>query len=283
MGQSLTYDHCKAPAEPLGPGWVDLSLLYSAAAKAADAGLIAPLASLKRTRTFLYRGTADKVYLDGAVNKTADFFSSYAANPHSQVAFVANIPSGHCTPTVDPAVPRSSCGSGAGGPPAVQNCGFDGAKAALAHLYAPAALMPPATPGCNAACAAHVVAFDQRALEPPGVAPTWLGPVGYALVPPACAAGGACRLHVALHGCGMSVNARAMNLSYVLHAGFSSWGLANDIVVIFPQGGNDTTAPTGQMRSGCFDSYGHTGEDYAYRAGPQMATVRNIIAAVAGW
>ena len=280
--ETLVYDHCKAPAEPQGPGWVVPSMLVAAARDAAAAGAVAPLAPLARQRTFAYRGSLDRVYLDGAVNKTVDVFAAFAADARAQIKFVTSVASGHCTPTIDPAVPTSSCGNGKGGPPAVENCGYDGAGEALQHLYEGALKTPP-SPGCDSACAARVMSFNQTAYEPGGGRPTWLGATGFALIPPACAKGSPCRLHIALHGCGMSTNSKAMNLSYVLHAGFSSWGLENDIVVLYPQGGVDVNAPTGQMRSGCFDSYGHTGADYAYKSGTQMSTVRNLIHAVAGW
>ena len=282
---TLVYDHCKNRGAGVPPAFLDVGTLAGEAVAAARAGLIAPLSGLSALRTFLYRGTEDSCYLDGSVNFTADFFRAFAAQPAEQVLFVADVPSGHCTPTVDPFVPVSSCVSGRGAPPGMENCGFDGAGAAFAHLYA--GIVPPASHECGAACAARVIAFNQT-LYATGV---WAGlsSVGYAYVPVQCGAGAPCRLHVALHGCGMSVWSPAMNSSYVLHAGFNPYADANDIVVIYPQGGafleqNDTrAAPTPMIGAGCFDGYGQTSPDFAWRTSPQMATIRAMVAAVAGF
>jgi len=114
---TVLYDHCKSRGPGALPLYLDVPTLAGAAAAAARADLIAPLAGLSAMRTYLYRGALDSCYLDGAVNFTAAFFSAFAADPASQVVFVANVPSGHCTPTIDPWVPRASCGHGAGAPP----------------------------------------------------------------------------------------------------------------------------------------------------------------------
>jgi hypothetical protein len=37
------------------------------------------------------------------------------------------------------------------------------------------------------------------------------------------------------------------------------------------------------LQGGCFDGYGQTGTGYATRIGPQMAAIRNMIAAIAGF
>ena len=71
-----------------------------------------------------------------------------------------------------------------------------------------------------------------------------------------------------------------MNASFVLHAGFNPWAEANNIVVLYPQGGgfleqNEARdAPTPQLGAGCFDSYGQTSPDFAWRTSPQMASIR---------
>jgi poly(3-hydroxybutyrate) depolymerase len=280
---TVLYDHCKSRGKGVPPAYLDLPTLVGAATAAARAQLVAPLAGLAGLRTYLYRGQKDVAYLDGSVNFTASFFLHFAADAR-QVAFVADVPSGHCTPTVDPWVPASSCGSGAGGPPAVENCGYDGAGAAFAHMYG-GALAPPPSHACGADCAARVISFHQSLYQ----AGAWSGlsSLGYAYVPAACAGGAACRLHVALHGCGMSVWAPAMNMSYVLHAGFNPWAEANGVVVLYPQGGGfaerRAAAPTGQLAGGCFDGYGQTSPDYAWRTSPQMAPSRAMVAALAGF
>jgi hypothetical protein len=300
-GATLLYDHCKQPAEPEGPGWVDVSLLLDGVRAAAASGRVPPLSNLQDARVFLYRGTLDTVYLNGSVNKTRDFFAGLVADPTSQLAFEASIPSVHCMPTNDPWLPTDTCGKSnlPGRPPAMCNCGYDGAGAALQHFYE-GTLTPPA-PGA-VSDPANVVVFNQTAywaVEEAGAAASFapglvpavfsgLASTGYAYIPPSCMAGSPCRLHLAFHGCGMGAPFPTMNTSFVLHTGFNVWADANDLVILYPQGGgykelNDTQdAPSGQISGGCWDGYGQTGADYAFAAGPQVVTVRNMITALAG-
>ncbi len=97
-----------------------------------------------------------------------------------------------------------------------------------------------------------------------------LADTGYVYIPAACnpalslsssppsSSASPCRLHVAMHGCGMSSSFASMNTSFALHAGYAPWADANGIVVLFPQGGyfhehGLSTAPSAQIGSGCYD------------------------------
>ena len=82
------------------------------------------------------------------------------------------------------------------------------------------------------------------------------GRVGYLYTPAACQNGAApCRLHIALHGCGMSASNTAMNMSFVMHTGLNAWAEVNNLVVLYPQQGGfidyNITAPTGQLGGAC--------------------------------
>jgi hypothetical protein len=125
------------------------------------------------------------------------------------------------------------------------NCGYDGAGEALRHMYGPSvALTPPASPACDAACAARLVSFDQTRYFAADWAGRELSSLGWLYVPSACSASGGgggggapCKLHISLHGCGMSVWSAAMGANYTRHSGFNVWGEANNIVRIGPDGG----------------------------------------------
>lgn len=274
-GFTVGYDHCKTPAEPNGPGWVNVSQLAERVVLYAANGSLASLPAIARLRAYLYRGSRDPVYLDGSVNNTAALFAALGAN----VAFVADVPSGHCIPTVDPWVPPSTCGSVtiAG----LQNCGYDGAGALLRHVYGgglkPAAGLSPIL--------SQLYAFNQTQYFPqrwPALATT-----GYAYVPTACMSGTAlCSLHVLIHGCGQCALWPGVNVSMALHAGYAPYADANNMVLLFPQSGGylerNGSAPSAQLGGCCWDGYGQVGADFDLRSGPQMTTVRAIIAAVAG-
>ena len=76
-------------------------------------------------------------------------------------------------------------------------------------------------------------------------------------------------------------------MQYVLHAGFNPWAEANNVVVLYPQGGGyiekGQAAPTPQLAAGCLDGYGQTSPDFAWRSGPQLASIRAMVSAVAGF
>jgi hypothetical protein len=128
---TLLYDHCKAK-----PNVTQLPKLVAFAQAAEAAGDIPPLSNLADDSVFLYRGTVDEIYKDGCVNATAGLFEALGV-PSAHVYLNAAVPSAHCWPTADVAVPPSSCGqqNSPGAPPAMENCGFDGAGAALQYLF----------------------------------------------------------------------------------------------------------------------------------------------------
>jgi hypothetical protein len=289
-GSTLSYDHCKMDAAKQPPVLVNPGVLVSAAINASLNGLIPPTSHLARSRTLCFRGDEDVVYLPGSVNKTCDFFRAFA-DSDEQVKMVVGWPMQHALPTIDPALNASSCG-GKGLPnfPAMANCGYDGAGESLAHMLGPkVTLTPPPSHACDAQCASRLVAFDQTLYTPPGWQGRELSSVGWLYVPTGCSGGDArgCKLHISLHGCGMSMWG-GMGLNYITHSGYNPWGEANNISILYVQGGgfierNQTSqAPAAQIGAGCFDGYGQTRADYAFTTGPQIATIRNMILALTG-
>jgi poly(3-hydroxybutyrate) depolymerase len=98
---------------------------------------------------------------------------------------------------------------------------------------------------------------------------------GLAYVPAACAAGGGCRLHVALHGCAQG--REAVGDVFATRAGYNGWAEANRIVVLYPQASATLTNP-----QGCWDWYGYDDESYHLKAGRQMAALKGMMDRVAG-
>ena len=279
-GMTLAIDHCKQqPNLTAAPGAIAKLASYARAAEAA--GDIPPLASLAFSNVFLFRGTLDTGVRDGCVNATMQTFAALGV-PTSHMLFNSNVPAAHCWPTADAAVPASSCGGGRGGPPWMENCGFDGAGAALQQLYG-GSLTPPQN--LSAFDPGNLLMFYQFHYEQDT---PWAGQgkQGWLYRPQRCQQGHPCTLHVALHGCGMSASNPSMGMSFVMHTGLNSWADANDIVVLYPQQGGfrdyNLTAPTAQLGAACFDGYGQTGVDYAQFTSPQMLAIRNMISAMRG-
>lgn len=121
--------------------------------------------------------------------------------------------------------------------------------------------------------------------------------VGYVYIPPRCEDGKTlCKLHLALHGCEMSV--ANIGFDFVAKAGYNAWADANDMVILFPQVLTNTLNP-----KGCWDwcvarvaapsltlpfspsprrlhRWGYTGTDYASNVGVQPATMKAMVDAL---
>ena len=109
-----------------------------------------------------------------------------------------------------------------------------------------------------------MVAFDQTPHAPPGSS---LADEGYVYVPRACAEGASCKVHVALHG---RQYAGAVGDAYYAHAGYNEWADSNRIIVLYPQ---TTALPPGNP-NGCWDWFGYTGINFAWKSGVQMRAIK---------
>lgn len=88
-----------------------------------------------------------------------------------------------------------------------------------------------------------------------------------------CSLRAGCSLHVSFHGCEQTIN--DIDQQFVLDTGYNQWAAVNNIIVLYPQ----VTRGIGNPK-GCFDWWGYTTSDYVVQDGPQMAAVRNMVAAM---
>lgn len=108
---------------------------------------------------------------------------------------------------------------------------------------------------------------------------------GFLFVPRSCAAGAACRVHIAFHGCGQQID--KIGDAFARKAGFNEWADANHIVVLYPQA-RDTHVPVGLPINpdGCWDWWGYndflfeSAGHYATRDGRQISAVWNMVTAL---
>jgi poly(3-hydroxybutyrate) depolymerase len=117
----------------------------------------------------------------------------------------------------------------------------------------------------------HLVSFDQRSFAP--VAATGMASTAYLYVPHSCeAAGTRCKVHVALHGCLQSAD--SVGDKFVADTGYNRWADSNDMLVLYPQVDNAALASN---PNGCWDWWGYTGPDYAYKSSPQMKAIMAML------
>jgi poly(3-hydroxybutyrate) depolymerase len=164
--------------------------------------------------------------------------------------------------------PKRDCDEHA--PPYLIECGFDAAERLLRHLYGPTFVSKPA----DAHASGALVAFDQTEFSDASATRTSLSGVGYAYVPKQCVAG-ACRLHVAFHGCRQHVDNRDDDRAhddFIRDAGYNRWAAANDTVVLYPQ-----LTTSAQNPNACWDFWGYSGLDYYNQKGAQMRAVKAMV------
>ncbi|MFL5255556.1 MAG: hypothetical protein ACJ8AI_22195 [Rhodopila sp.] len=111
-----------------------------------------------------------------------------------------------------------------------------------------------------------------------------MGAKAFVYVPADCAAGAACRVHVALHGCKQSFD--DIGEDFIRHAGYNEWADTNHTIVLYPQ----TTpsfgvAPYAGITNpeACWDWWGYLDKDltadarFLTKDGPQIAALRKMI------
>lgn len=89
---------------------------------------------------------------------------------------------------------------------------------------------------------------------------------GYVYVPSGCKSS-KCQVHVAFHGCQQSVE--AIGTTFVTYNGLNDWAESNNVVVIYPQIAKDLL----KNPQGCWDFWGYTNSNFAYKSGLQMSIV----------
>ncbi len=69
---------------------------------------------------------------------------------------------------------------------------------------------------------------------------------GYIYVPASCAAGKACKFHIAFHKC--LQNMATVSTAFYQSAGYNLWADTNKMIVLYPQ-----TSATAANPGGCWD------------------------------
>lgn len=238
------------------------ALMVTAAKDFAKASLIDPLSNLSRRQVYVFSGTDDSIVRQPAVDATVSFFQQVGVKG-AQLQYVNKMPTGHAVIT-----PSYGNDCAANAAPYISHCsidnnGYDQAQALLQHIYGP--LQPRvATP------AGQIINFNQRTYASTA---TGMADTGYLYVPPSCSAKGAnCKVHVAIHGCKQS--AESVGNQFYTDTGYNNWADSNQLLVLYPQV-NKSVVPSNP--EGCWDWWGYTGANYAYKSGAQMKAIKAMV------
>lgn len=131
----------------------------------------------------------------------------------------------------------------------VVSCTYDGAGKALEWIYGSDVLVG-GRDNNTEALFSLLKPFNQRPYLPSHPS-SYLADEGRIFVPPTCIAKGSnCKLHIFLHGCGVTYSYDV----FTKYSGFNEWAVRNKIIILYPK--MSTSGPTSQLKSGCFDGYG---------------------------
>ncbi len=246
----------------LGPcmkgGEIGVDKLVASAKQAEADGSIDALASLEGDRAWVFHATLDAAMSEEASQATVAFYNEFM--PEDSIQYVGDVEATHGFPTLETG---AACNEMA--EPYLNACNYDAAGNLLAALHgklearvdASGTLQEFAQPGAD----------DATMLEN-----------ALLYVPKACAAGDACGLHVALHGCLQST--AYIGDAFAAGAGYNEWAEANRMIVLYPQVASSKLAPLNPM--GCWDWWGYTEESYATKSGPQIKVIKATMDALAG-
>lgn len=234
---------------------MDVAPLVELAKQAEEKGDIAPLENLAEQPVWVFHGIADNRVNDKVTQASADLYTLLGATPVTEFSIKA----GHGFPTETNGVKCDSTEA-----PFINQCGYDAAGTLLAHLYGELNSKAEAITG-------ELVAINQADFVSANADNT-LADTGYAYVPTSCAAGEACRIHIALHGC--KQNEEAIDKAFIKDTGYNAWADTNNIVVLYPQT-KSSFAPLNP--NACWDWWGYTGAEYQSRDGAQMQHVMNMV------
>jgi len=236
----------------------NLPYLYSVINTWSRNGYIDPTSNMAGSKVYLLSGTLDTIVRQPVMTDLRTMYANYL--PASNIFYKNDLAIEHAMPTD---YFGGICTFNGG--PYVDNCNFDAAGAILTWLYGPL------SPKNVSTLSGSFINFDQ--------APFWgngnptahgMAPTGYAYVPASCAAGQACKLHVALHGC--MQNEATVGSAFYQTAGYNRWADTNNMIVLYPQAIATTANP-----GGCWDWWGSDDLNYPGKSGGQMVALKTMI------
>lgn len=274
---------CSCTGEPslackVGADSADVPALVVATRRFHAGGRIDDPTHLGRQRVLTVVGGKDPLVPTPVTRQLHGYYAAMGL-PATQLKAVTLADAGHTMPTVSYG---GACA--ATDEPYIGKCGFDTAQAILDWIYGPDVAPPRSTPQPQG----RFVAFDQtRYLPATGFFSylwgTGLDKTGWVYIPPACAAGERCRLHVVFHGCKQGQSFLPLRpppggglyngTTFVRNTGYDRWADTNRLVVLFPQ----AVSIPWKNPNGCWDWWGYTDGDYATRDGIQIRSVRAMI------
>ena len=238
-----------ACADPLH---INLPQIYSNTEFASSNGYIDNISNLNTAKVWIFSGKLDTVVKPGVVQKTLAFYQHYTTkgtivsrfDVAAEHAWITNQYGNLCFYL---------------GAPFINDCNLDAAGEILKLFYGP--LKPRVSPVDS-----NLHVFSQG--DYGDIFLAGMLSFGFIYVPKYCVEN-ECPIHISFHGC--LTSAEFIGELYVLHSGLNNWAESNNFIIIYPQLVSSVVNP-----QGCWDFWGYTGSNYAYKNGRQMEIVYRI-------
>ncbi|MBV1852735.1 poly(3-hydroxybutyrate) depolymerase [Catellatospora sp. NEAU-YM18] len=238
--------------------WSDqLATLEADASLWSGYGWIDPISNLSGKPVYVFHGNSDTTVKKSVNDDLVKFYQYFGAS----VQYNSTTSAGHAWVT-----PYGTGGCTVTASPFLNDCGIDPQQAMLGKLLGSVSARN------TGPLSGSLIRFDQSTFATNGWAPGLsMGTSGFAYVPSACAAGQACKLLVALHGCSQGYD--AVGTAFVDRANLAQYADTNRLVVLYPQ-----ATASGVNPYGCWDWWGYLGyTSYPIHGGPQLETIMNMV------
>lgn len=242
---------------------VDVSSLISITDRRAAAGDLDATAALAGQKVWLFSGTRDATVRPAVMDALLKYYQHYV--PAANIAYKndLNAAHAHITDSYGNACTTSSS-------PYINNCGYDGPGALLAHIYAGGGALVPRNTGT---LSGQLIQFDQAEFLPSPAGKS-MDSTGWVYVPDACKKGEPCKVHIALHGCEQSQG--KIGDAYYAHAGYNQWADTNHLIVLYPQAVVSNLSPSNPKA--CWDWWGYNdAATFDTKRGAQMAALKKMV------
>lgn len=221
------------------------------------AGRIDALSNLALGKVFIFGGTLDPTVVPNVVAQNKPFYTRLGV-PEANLRVETSLRDGHAMPLKDSHPFANACGAmnttynHASVSPWMSNCNYDAAGLMLEQFYGTLNARVPLD-----SLRGRFVQFDQTEFTSAAGA-RYMNTEGFMYVPPSCAAGERCRVHIAFHGCHQVWDKPAgetganMGDKFYRYAGYNEWAENNRLIILYPQ----AQKTPGVDPRGCFDWWG---------------------------
>ncbi|CAF0981342.1 unnamed protein product [Rotaria magnacalcarata] len=228
--------------------------------------------NLAKQKVYMISGTADSTVGPSVMNQLYKYYVTDGKFiPSENVVFKKDLNSAHTFPTDFDSAGNNGCGSTSS--PYISNCGFDGARSILEHIYGPL------KPRNNGALTGKFIEFNQEEFIA-SARTNGMSTTAWVYVPKSCSDGATCKLHIAYHGCLQGYE--KISDKYVKNTGYNRWADTNSFIILYPQAVATNTINSAGGASipnpnGCWDWVGWYGTDFSVKSGKQSTATKKMI------